>query len=48
VTAEGMVDPSRPVNSRAATFYPNAYFDDTFKLLVFKPRAYKATAPAED
>ena len=48
VTAEGMVDPSRPVNSHAATFYPNAYFDDTFKLLVFKPRAYKAVAPAED
>lgn len=48
VTAEGMVDPSRPVNSRAATFYPNAYFDDTFRLLIFKPHAHKAAAPAED
>lgn len=48
IAAEGMVDPSRPVNTRAGTFYPNAFFDDTFKLFIFKPHAHKAAAPAED
>ncbi len=48
IAAEGMVDPSRPVNTRAGTFYPNAFFDDSFKLFIFKPHARKAAAPAED
>lgn len=48
VTAEGLVDPSRPINSRAGAFYPNAYFDDSFKLFVYRPRPYKAPAPADD
>ncbi len=46
--AEGMVDPSRPVNTRAAAFYPNAYFDDSFRLFVFKPHPHKAAAEADD
>lgn len=46
--AEGLVDPSRPVNTKAGTFYPNAFYDDSFKLFVFKPRPYKPAAPAED
>jgi hypothetical protein len=37
MTAEGMVDPAKPVNRRAAPFYPNAFFDDTFTMLVFAP-----------
>jgi DNA-binding beta-propeller fold protein YncE len=37
ITAEGMVDPAKPVNRRAAPFYPNAFFDDTFTMLVFAP-----------
>lgn len=36
-TAEGMVDPAKPVNKRAAAFYPNRYFDDTFTLLTYAP-----------
>lgn len=48
VAAEGLVDPSRPINTRAGTFYPNAFYDDSFKLFVFKPMAYKPAAPAED
>jgi WD40 repeat protein len=35
VTAEGMVDPAKPVNRKAAPFYPNLYFDDTFVLLEY-------------
>jgi DNA-binding beta-propeller fold protein YncE len=38
MTAEGMVDPSKPVNRRAAPFYPNTFFDDTFTMLVFAPQ----------
>lgn len=38
MTAEGMVDPSRPVNRRAGAFYPNRFFDDTFTLLTYAPQ----------
>jgi hypothetical protein len=38
VTAEGMVDPTKPVNKRAGAFYPNSYFDDTFTLLTYAPQ----------
>jgi DNA-binding beta-propeller fold protein YncE len=37
MTAEGMVDPSRKINRRAAPFYPNTYFDNTFTVLEFAP-----------
>ncbi len=37
VTAEGMVDPSKPVNHEAGPFYPNHYFADTFTLLTYAP-----------
>ena len=36
-TAEGVVDPAKPVNRRAGAFYPNRYFDDTFTLLTYAP-----------
>jgi DNA-binding beta-propeller fold protein YncE len=47
VTAEGMVDPSKPVNRKAAAFYPNVYFDNTFVILEYglHPRP---TAPVEE
>src|SRR5579859_1193761 len=49
MTAEGMVDPAKPVNRRAGAFYPNTYFDDTFVLLEYGPHAAGPTAkPAED
>lgn len=35
MTAEGMVDPAKPVNRRAAPFYPNRFFDDTMTLLTY-------------
>jgi DNA-binding beta-propeller fold protein YncE len=38
VTAEGVVDPARPVNQEAGPFYPNHYFPDTFTLLTYSPR----------
>jgi DNA-binding beta-propeller fold protein YncE len=38
MTAQGMVDPAKPVNRRAGAFYPNTFFDDTFTLLVFAPQ----------
>jgi hypothetical protein len=38
VTAEGVVDPARPVNREAGPFYPNRYFPDTFTLLTYAPR----------
>jgi DNA-binding beta-propeller fold protein YncE len=47
VTAEGMVDPSRPVNRRAGAFYPNAYFDDTFVLLEYGLHAPPAAPQGE-
>ena len=37
VTAEGMVDPAKPVNKRAGSFYPNHYFDDTYTVLTYAP-----------
>ncbi|HEY4030636.1 MAG TPA: hypothetical protein VGM25_09855 [Caulobacteraceae bacterium] len=48
VTAEGMVDPSRPVNRRAAPFYPNQYFDDTFVLLEYGLHPKPTAAVEED
>ena len=47
MTAEGRVDPAKPVNRRAGAFYPNAFFDDTFTLLEFGPHAPGPAAPAE-
>ena len=47
VTAEGMVDPDKPVNRKAAAFYPNLYFDDTFVLLEYGLHP-KPAAPADD
>ena len=38
VTAEGAVDPSRPVNRDASPFYANRYFADTFTLLTYSRR----------
>jgi hypothetical protein len=38
VTAEGMVDPGRPMNKRAGAFYPNRYYDDTLTLLTYGPQ----------
>ena len=38
VTAEGSVDPAKPVNRSAAPFYPNRYFADTFTLLTYSQR----------
>ena len=37
MTAEGIVDPAKPVNTRAGAFYPNHFFDDTFTLLTYAP-----------
>jgi len=37
MTAEGVVDPTKPVNKRAGSFYPNRYFDDTFTVLTYAP-----------
>jgi DNA-binding beta-propeller fold protein YncE len=41
VAAQGVVDPSKKVNTEAGPFYPNTYFDDTYTLLTFtqKPGA---------
>ncbi|RAK60179.1 YncE family protein [Phenylobacterium hankyongense] len=36
-TAEGVLDPTQPVNRRAGAFYPNRYLDDTFTLLIYAP-----------
>ncbi|QUD89595.1 YncE family protein [Phenylobacterium montanum] len=38
VTAEGVVDPAKPVNHEAGPFYPNRYFPDSFTLLTYAPR----------
>jgi DNA-binding beta-propeller fold protein YncE len=48
MTAEGMVDPSKPVNRKAGEFYPNTYFDNTFTLFEYAPRALAASAPEGD
>ena len=37
VTAEGIVDPAKPVNRKAGPFYPNRYLDDTFTVLTYAP-----------
>jgi DNA-binding beta-propeller fold protein YncE len=37
MTAEGMVDPAKPVNLEVGPFYPNQYFDDTLTVLVYAP-----------
>ena len=47
MTAEGMVDPAKPVNRRAGAFYPNTFFDDTFTLLEFGPHSPGPAAPAD-
>lgn len=47
MTAEGMVDPAKPVNRRAGAFYPNTFFDDTFTLLEFGPHAPGAAGPPD-
>jgi DNA-binding beta-propeller fold protein YncE len=39
MTAEGMVDPAKPVNRRAGPFYPNRFFDDSFTVLTYAPVA---------
>jgi len=38
VTAEGVVDPAKPVNKGVSPFYPNAYFDDSFTVLVYSQK----------
>ncbi|MDB5425531.1 MAG: hypothetical protein JWQ29_2947 [Phenylobacterium sp.] len=38
MSAEGRVDPAKPVNTRAGPFYPNSFFDDTFTVLTYAPR----------
>lgn len=48
MTAEGVVDPSRPINRRAGTFYPNAYYDGTFRVLIYRLKPFKAPAPSDD
>jgi DNA-binding beta-propeller fold protein YncE len=48
VTAEGMVDPAKPVNRRAGAFYPNLYFDDTLVLLEYGLRPMPTAPEAED
>lgn len=37
MTAEGVVDPAKSVNTRAAAFYPNRYLDNTLTLLTYAP-----------
>ena len=38
VTADGMVDPAKAWKQDIAPFYPNTYFRDTFRLLVYSVR----------
>jgi DNA-binding beta-propeller fold protein YncE len=35
VTAEGVADPSKKINTAVAAFYPNTYYDDTFIVLTY-------------
>lgn len=35
VTAEGLSDPAKKINSAVAPFYPNTYYDDTFTVLTY-------------
>lgn len=37
VTAEGVVDPGKPVNTGPSPFYPNRYLDNTFTVLTYAP-----------
>jgi hypothetical protein len=38
VTAEGAVDPAKPVNTGPSRFYPNVFFPDTLTVLTYAPR----------
>lgn len=44
VTAQGAVDPQKPVNDEVGPFYPNTYFDDTFTLLQFSTESARSEA----
>jgi DNA-binding beta-propeller fold protein YncE len=35
VTAEGVADPSKKINTGVTTFYPNTYYDNTFTVLTY-------------
>lgn len=35
VTAEGVADPAKKINTAVAPFYPNAYYDNTFTVLTY-------------
>lgn len=35
VTAEGVSDPAKKINTAVAPFYPNSYFDNTFTVLTY-------------
>ncbi len=35
VTAEGVADPSKKINTAVTAFYPNTYYDDTFTVLTY-------------
>ena len=37
VTAEGVQNPARPVNAGPSAFYPNAFYDDSFTVLTYRP-----------
>ncbi len=38
VTAEGLADPARKINTGVATFYPNRYHPDTFTVLTYSQK----------
>jgi DNA-binding beta-propeller fold protein YncE len=35
VTAEGVADPAKKINTAVTAFYPNTYYDDTFTVLTY-------------
>ena len=37
VTAEGVQNPARPVNAGPSAFYPNAFYNDSFTVLTYRP-----------
>jgi len=37
VTAEGVADPAKKINTAVASFYPNRYYEDTFTVLTYAP-----------
>ncbi|MDE2340451.1 MAG: YncE family protein, partial [Alphaproteobacteria bacterium] len=37
VTAEGVVDPAKEINTGPSAFYPNAYYDNSFVVLTYAP-----------